>query len=120
MRTAHGLPGIELAWNDPIDAAPVVAVGEVGARFEFLRHELWMLDDGSVHINDIQGPVGTVLQVDGAKPLVLCGQKLNSLAPGREANVAPSGESTSRWTRLPVGSQVKLLPWNSFGSVWPR
>ena len=38
-----------------------------------------MLDHGTVHVDDIQGTIGAVGEIDGAKPFIAGCQKLNFL-----------------------------------------
>ena len=110
-----------IGGHDPPDAAAVVAEAQVGAVFQLVGHEVGVLDDAAVHIDDVQRTVGAELQVDRAEPFVGRGEELLAFVGGlADVNVGPAGCMISRWTRLPVGSQVKALPLNSAGNRSPR
>ena len=82
----------------------------VGPLAQLLGHPLRVLDDGAIHVDDIQCAVRPDFQIDRAEPFIARGQEFDALVRRRRVNVTPFGCMISRCTRWPVGSQTKMLP----------
>ena len=92
---AIGGPGSCAATSllpDPPDPPPVVPAAEVDAGAQVLGHELGMLDQLAVHVDDVEGPVRTGRQVDRPEGRVGRGQELPARLdpPGQEGAVRPA------------------------------
>ena len=86
---------------------------------EVVGHVGHVLDDAVVHVDDVEGAVGSRRQKYGAEALVV--EARNRLLVGlTPPERAPSSVTTMRLTRLPAGSATKTLPWRSAGSRSPR
>src|SRR5438445_8918932 len=65
--------------HDPPDASSILAVEQVRTLFDLGRHEVRMLDDSAVHVDDIKRATWSMSQVDRPEPIIPRGQKFCAL-----------------------------------------
>ena len=61
---------LEIGRRDAVDASAIAASFEVQHSFKVGGHGPWVFDGFAVHVEEVEGAVGCVHEVDGAEPVV--------------------------------------------------
>ncbi len=78
-----------VAANDAVDATTIVAGIQVDELLDLLRQTPWMFDYFAVHVGEVEISVGTILELDGAKPIITRGDEFTRfliVGPGRRSH----------------------------------
>src|SRR6266571_6833340 len=70
---------LESIRSDPINPPSIIAAVEIKEFFDVVRERPRVLDDFSIHINDVERAVRAVGELDRAKPCIGGADKLNPI-----------------------------------------
>ena len=65
-----------VATDDTVDPSAIVTPALIGTFLEFLGNPIRMLDDRTMHIDDVDTRIGAFLEVDGPEPRIAAGEPL--------------------------------------------
>ena len=95
------LAGLKFLRHDPVNPSLVDAALDADVLEDLRRQERGPFNQLPVHVDDVKCAIGTVGKLDGPKPIVFRGQKLNILVG------ADGGELDALW--LQAGAKHKVV-----------
>jgi hypothetical protein len=82
---------IEVGWSDAVDASAVAASFQVQHSFEVIGHGPWVFDGFAVHVEEVEGAVGSMYEVYRSEPVVGGGEEFAVLVDATGAEGGAGG-----------------------------